>query len=91
MKNYIVILLLFFTASLSSEEKECTCGSVQEGLVDYSVVVEDERTTCCTGAPHPEAGAWLTTFVYSDSGVWEVDRVVRLSSSEAQNRCCISV
>jgi len=77
----LVFILIFFTNTYS---KECSCGSFEEGLVDFQV--EGDEAGCCEGAA--TGVDYLTEYEFSESGTWEIVSVKRMLASDAQKKYC---
>ncbi len=86
MKNIVLIFMLFSTISTFS--KECSCGSFEEGLVDFQV--GGDEAGCCEGTA-TGSSSYLTNYEFSESGTWEVVSITRMTPNNAQKRCCNSV
>lgn len=87
MKKYLFCFILCILGnSFHLNAKECSCGSFQAGLYDYSVV--DNSGGCCSGIAQPKA--FFTTYVYSE-GAWEVADIENIAGGDAQKACCGSV
>lgn len=76
----LVLILIFFTNTYS---KECSCGSFEDGLIDYQIKGDDG---CCKGTA--TGNGYLTEYEYSESGTWEVVSVKKMLGSDAQKECC---
>lgn len=88
MKKLFVIVFTFMLALIVNAE-ECSCGSHQTGIYDYSVA--DDSGGCCDGRQNPGSKAYLTTFVPGPGMTWIVRTIDEISFSDAIKACCPSV
>jgi hypothetical protein len=85
MKTRSIIVCVFLFAFVNFiKAKECSCGSFEEGLVDYAV--EDDGLGCCSGTPTGKA--FFTTYIPGEGDTWEVVDIKDLKPAEAQLKCC---
>ncbi len=83
MKKVIFSLIFLFVASTTRSE-ECSCGSFEAGIYDFSV--QDDTGGCCKGVLGERA--WLTTWKPGPGRTWIVVDIVSVKPIDAQRECC---
>lgn len=84
MKSKILLAVLLLFSNIYVFGLECSCGSFEDGMYDYSVI--DNTGGCCTG--RLTGNAWFTTYRPGEGLSWEVVDVTRIQPIDAQRACC---